>query len=225
MKTETVYKQLMAYVNTLSENDQTFITRMVEREETAKAPYVNLMHISNLLIALKEEMRKEYAKANGRTDALKAAKSIAKSAEKISRPGFSGAAMADGEQVFMDGFRMLVLQSPIEFATAPAAADIVDIKRNLFASLSGYDKPLDLPTIDQLKLHIATAKANNPKDKQPAYDFGDGLPRVNANYLLDMLLAIPNAKARYSGSLTAAIRFDGDGVYGFLMPCHKDRTA
>lgn len=80
---------------------------------------------------------------------------------------------------------------------------------------------LELPTIAELKACISEQKAKG--EKYPLYDFGEGLPCVNAEYLKDILILIPKARATASTQTLKPIYFAGDGYnnYGILCPVHK----
>ena len=82
----------------------------------------------------------------------------------------------------------------------------------------GWD--LALPTVDELKTIIRTA---NETKKPALYDFGEGLPCVNARYLLDMLRIFPDAKIYRTEKepKNRAIFFDSPFGDGLLMPIRK----
>lgn len=80
---------------------------------------------------------------------------------------------------------------------------------------------LQLPTIAELKAHIKIQKAENKGKKNflPTWDFGEGLPYVNANYLLNMQEIFRDVKSVQLGKSSAKWRSPlyfkseiGDGI-------------
>lgn len=86
------------------------------------------------------------------------------------------------------------------------------------------ENPLQLPSIRELKSMIADFKKipRGERPRRPVYDFGENLPQVNANYLLDMLLLMPG-RAAYSRNIyyNHGIYFTGEACEGVLMPIRK----
>lgn len=83
----------------------------------------------------------------------------------------------------------------------------------------GWD--LAAPTVGELKAIIK--QANKTKQKTAVYDFGDGLPMVDARFLLDMLRIFPDAKIYRTANnpKNKAIFFDSAFGDGLLMPLRK----
>lgn len=92
----------------------------------------------------------------------------------------------------------------------------------VFQELAKNTRRVDLPSVAELKQIIAAGKAN--RDKRPRYDFGEGLPAVNAQFLLDMLALLPGAVVTVADTRTeiAPLYFrTDDGSDGILMPVKK----
>ena len=83
---------------------------------------------------------------------------------------------------------------------------------------------LELPTADQLKALIKERKAAGVKI--PLYDFGDGLPAENAQYLLDMLILLPSSRAFTDAKrpTLSGIYFKTDDADGLLLPVRKPKA-
>ena len=222
MKAEVIYTNLMEYVRTLPENDQTFIERTVASETKCKAGLPVTM-LLNILIDLKAEMRRDYAKLNGKADVLKAAKNILKAAQKNGR--IAGAVTVDGVQVIRDNYRLLVLDNPLDLPSCDNTDTAKSLLTNVLHPTASYSQCINTPTAAAVKLHIANAVADGQDKHKVEYDFGPDLPVVNAEYLLDFIQAMPDAKISWSGNLVSAIRFSGNGVTGLLMPIRKKRAA
>ena len=88
-------------------------------------------------------------------------------------------------------FKMPVIDD--QTATANQLLDVID-------SVSVTHKsPVPLPTRAELDLEIKKWKAA-PKESRtavPQYDFGEGLPMFNAEYLFDLLALVPMANKAY----------------------------
>lgn len=93
----------------------------------------------------------------------------------------------------------------------------VDVEK-FFNVTRGWD--LSPPTVDELKTIISIA---NETKKPALYDFGEGLPCVNARFLLDMLRIFPDAKIYRTkkNQKNGAIFFDSQFGDGLLMPVFK----
>lgn len=164
--------------------------------------------ISTLIAALarieyytRKDMESPEPKKPERKSATVRVKSYAKMLEKVCkyaekiRPGspLSKDARDDaGRQIVCDGYRLYRITEPVELAPEydGAGADSPAIRLANNIKISDYTRELPVPTAADLKIIIADQKAKNKerKCKEPAlYDFGDGLPAVNADYLLDVI--------------------------------------
>ena len=88
-----------------------------------------------------------------------------------------------------------------------------------------YTRRVDMPAASTLKEIVAAWKATKNNSTRPVYDFGDGLPGVDARYLLDMAALLPGAVVTVSSEypLTTAIYFKAEnGDDGILMPVRKE---
>lgn len=177
-----------------------------------------------LISEVKDEITKEEAKKSGRAAALKACNRIIKSGKNTNRIALSAAWIdEDGRECVCDSFHAVRLKNPLNLEKIP--------ENTTPLTLAGVCKPsgdmlLHLPEIGELKALIKTKKAEQKAYKNKGsilYDFGEDLPAVNAEFLLDMMEALPGATASTSETrpLISTIYFiseDGDGV---LCPIRK----
>lgn len=144
---------------------------------------------------LTEEIDQETAKRAGRGTQRAAMNRIIKEAIKANphRPQFHGAWIApDDSQIVCSGYAAIKLYEPLELPQTEGG----DLKVFDYPTAS---KPLELPTIGKLKTIIADHKIKwkGTKAKErpaPIYDFGENLPAVNAQYLIDVMEALPGVK-------------------------------
>lgn len=87
--------------------------------------------------------------------------------------------------------------------------------------------PLDLPSVSALKKYIDSVKLQNKADggakfdeskKYVPYDFGEGLPLVNAEYLLICLQVLPDCQMFSVGEFTVLSAIGSDGSKCCMMP-------
>jgi hypothetical protein len=179
-----------------------------------------------LCAALRDEMRREANKANGKANIEKAMRAIIKNAPEHQRQ-LQGAFVRDGKQYACDGHRAIRPNAPIDLP-APPVPCTMDFNRLFADARHNATTPLNTPTIGELKTYIKIKKAEN-KAKYGKYanrqrilwDFGEGRPTVNAVYLLDILTAFPDATITYS-TLTAPLYFSHADGEAILLPVRKE---
>lgn len=194
MKSETILSKLLDYV---SSQDATILGSLIED--------------------LKADICKTEAKAGGQAAVLKTALKIIKNA---SQPSLKGAIMQDGKQYFCDGVRAIRLTTPIANIQPPPVPGSSDMVQ-LFGSLRPTNpQPLDLPSASDLKNYITIKRAE--KVKPIIWDFGPDLPDVDAEYLLDIITALPDATATQGAHSTAPLQFkDHYDNMALLMPIRR----
>ena len=175
-----------------------------------------------LCAALRDDMRREANKANGKANIEKAMRAIIKNVP-VYKQQLQGAIIRGGKQYACDGYRVIRLNTPIDLPTPPVPCTI-DFDRLFDEARHNATKLLETPTLGVLKAHIKTKKAENKakygKDanrQHILWDFGEGRPVVNAAYLLDILTAFPDA-AITCGTMTDSLYFchaDGEAI---LLP-------
>lgn len=184
----------------------------------------NPAKISELIAEIKGEIIAEEAKKNGRAGTLSACKRIIKRGKTQYRDALAGAWIdKNGRECVCDGFCAVRINTPLGLEKIPAGVDPLDLERLIFdnARLNMGDA-LELPTIAELKAYIKIKKAENKTGV--IWDFGENLPAVNAQYLLDVLEALPGAVATPSSRrpFVTAIYFTSDNGDGALLPIRKE---
>ena len=137
----------------------------------------------------------------------------------------------DGRQIVCDGFTLCALDQPVELSPE-FVQDVNDgradgiINRVLPAARENNGDALRVPDAATLRLHIKNSKAEKKtrKDKTPViYDFGDGLPAVNAEYLANVIDIYGDAVQLVASSrgIYQPIYIKSDRGDGVLMPIRK----
>lgn len=158
--------------------------------------------------------REELLKSKGGT-VYSAVKRIVK-AVGDTRPSLKGYWIdSEGRQCFCDGYRAIRLKNHVDGFENVAGMDLDPVMK-----LDGECVMLDLPTPGELKVCIASWKGFDRK----FYDFGGNLPKVNAQYLKDILDIFPNAVAKSYGT-NKPILFEDETGDALLLPVHKYEAA
>lgn len=177
---------------------------------------------------LDADEKTESAKRTGTGDAKKALEKILKNAPQ---DFLKKARTVNGRQIVCDGFTLCALDQPVELSPE-FVQDVNDgrldgiMKTVLDAARENNGDALRVPDAATLKLHIKNAKAEKKtrKDKTPViYDFGDGLPAVNAEYLANVISIYGDAVQLVASSrgIYQPIYIKSDRGDGALMPCKK----
>ena len=117
-----------------------------------------------------------------------------------------------GRQCVCDGYHAVRMKNHIDgFDTVEPPIDLDNAMK-----ADGEPIELPLPTPGELKACIAEQKGKDRK----FYDFGEGLPRVDATFLKDILDILPGAKAKSYG-INKLILFESDVGDGILLPVRK----
>lgn len=146
----------------------------------------------------------------------------------------------DGKEIVLDGYRAICFTNPVDGVPVTDNGDgFISIKKSYFSDdISGYNK-LNLASLAELKAELKINKANNVgintgrKKKTPIYAFGisadeynNTTPVVNLQYLIDIVEAMPSAKAAYktdrNGNSTVYF-VDDDGNRAVLLPLRYDK--
>ena len=179
--------------------------------------------LADLAADLREGIAQQAAKTAGRGNARKAALHIFKTS---SRDDLRGAWEQDGKQILCNGYLAIALNSPIN--DLPAAENQTFDALNCIEPASRNSGAyLPVPTAAELRAYIkqrgAALKAAGMKEKFPLYDFGDGLPAVDARFLLDIVEILPGASFRASSYRPdiGGIYFESAGGFGILLPVRK----
>lgn len=138
----------------------------------------------------------------------------------------------DGKQCVMDQYHAVIYSAENKLPLEPMPENIKR-EHGLFPIQKSIprnnNRELVLPDISDLKSYIKIKKArgevieNTKSSKFVKYDFGENLPAVKAEYLLDMLECMPNAKAyasTYKPTMAGIYFTDGENE-GILLPIRK----
>lgn len=181
------------------------------------SPLAQLLHMAKLEIAGKKAS----------PSLVRGVTNIYKSAASMNRAHLSGAWIdSEGRQCLCDGYRGIRLHSPVE--SIPPAKGGLDLNKIMQPCLN-YTQTLALPSVSELRTSIALDKNSRSKkdrDRLPLrYDFGDGLPSVNANYLYDFLNIFDDCtQALWSGNLNSPLYFRGKAGEGIVLPVKKSAS-
>ena len=218
----------------LSKSD--ILTRVTEASTLVSdehyAAAVETLH--KLADSIKAEISLDAAKLGGHLDATKAALRVLKNAANYSRESIKYQwTDKNGRQCFMDGFRAYRLKEALDLPPRPDnAGESVDLDNILKGTMFSAE-PLTLPSIGELKATIQTQRAEyratnkGPMRKpfEPLWRFGDGLPVVNADYLIDTIAIMgEDADVRYSltkdgkPNCVGMVHFTSNAGEAFLLP-------
>jgi len=176
------------------------------------------------IAALKSDIQAETSKKTGRSAQLSAAKRMIKEAKKnmSHRPGFHGAWIGEDEKQYINsGYYAVRFNQPMELTKSEGDEGATErIINNAYDGLE-----LKLPEESTVKTmiikHNAKCSHIKPKDRPTCeFDFGENLPVVNAQWLLNTLQALPEAAAKYT-TLTAPIFFSSPDGEAVLCPIRK----
>lgn len=155
----------------------------------------------------------ELGKAKGGT-AYSAVKRFLKGCSPA-RPDLNGVWYdAEGRQCMCDGYHAMRLRNPVDGFNEVKGMDL----KTVWAGEDDNNTELSIPTPGEVKINKKKLAMG-----QDGYDFGDGLPMVNAAYLKDIMDCLPNAKAYVDprrGELSSIFFRSEDGD-ALLLPIRK----
>ena len=172
---------------------------------------------------LRDDIRTAEAKKNGKTNALSAAKRILKAAQKQPRAALHKAFFIDGLQYICDGVRGVQLKNALPLEALPDNVETVQLNKIIDDAKKYNNIVLELPELKALKTYIKLCKAESKQDFY-FYDFGPGLPFVNAEFLADLLEILPGCKA-YAKTNGFNIFFESDDGRGLLCCVQPGKNA
>lgn len=184
------------------------------RASFAKTELPVLYHCATMIAEALEDMDKKSTKPSK----LTAAKRIVSNCSRESLRGTWSD--ADGRTCICDGFRAVRVSD--SFASLPTVPEWREMPR-IFKNPMEYTRVVELPTVAALKKSAAEQRAAGGRSCTPAYDFGDDLPKVSCDYLLDMLALLPGCVAYVANrcATTSPLYFKADNGDGILMPVRK----
>ena len=155
----------------------------------------------------------------GNEQAGKAAPALRRLAKNSPREGRRGVFLDEqGRQIACDGARAVRLTRPIK--GIPEVLPFLNFE-NLVSSRKGTRRDLDTPDVGELRKEISRQRALK---MDPLWNFGEGLPTVNAAFLRDMLDILPDAKLCIYGSANSGVWFESPAGDGILLPVRVRRA-
>ena len=214
MTNEVILNRLMVLKKRLSVDEQLAIdtainknVKLVDLEDTASV-------LANLILDVKADMEMDYAKKNGVGEKLKSARRILKGAK--GRPTLEYAYTEEsGIQNICNGFCLVRLTEPLTLPELPAGETYLDVNKVIPKQINPIT--LNLPSLSELKSYYKLKKAE--KMKTVYYDFGENLPLVDAEMLIDIMTLVPNAVAKWEKYAIVFVNDNGD--YALQMTIHK----
>ena len=127
---------------------------------------------------------------------------------------------AEGRQCVCDAYRAIRLAQPVEGFETVEGMDLSKV----YPPDERFECELTLPTPGELKINKKKLSYN-----AYGYDFGEGLPMVNAAYLKDIMDILPDAKAYATNNpwrgdnrvLSSPIVFRSEKGDAILLPVRK----
>lgn len=224
LTTEKIYKMIYTALKEKeeSQNLDQEIREWKAIENPKKELYSLDYQLINLLKLLQQDIAAQENKKSGRGNLQKAMDAIVKNAKKKTQNSNLFGYTREGDYTIVcDGYRVIRTKEEIQYTEQveglPAVSKMTEEARQNAVN------ELIMPTIGDLKAYIKLMKAEDKKTKWVGipYTFageeGKKQPTVNAEYLLDMLTAFPDAKGSYS-TLIDPVYFEGEQGDGILLP-------
>lgn len=206
MKNAEMLTRCHEIANFLNEGDRAafdFFQAHPEHEPNAVTGGLGALIVA-LIRDLERDINADECRAAGRLSPLKAAQRIIKDAQSCPREALHGAWIAGGLQCMCDGYRAFRLVEHLP--GLPAVRDGLEpfnVAGCIDPARDGFTKPLQLPELAEVKAWVKAEKARRKgegiKNAGPVcWDFGEGLPYVDAQYLIDALEILPGCTCRIS---------------------------
>ena len=232
MTPEKLLENLYAIAYSLPEQERRFFCALEPAIDPNTHGEINAGH-QLAIRAIRTDMVQQYKRDDKRRTSATALRRLyngSVSKQEWIRPHFAGAFLDEqGRQYITDGFTLLRLNTPstaLQWAPPPNDPHVYDTIPELLNS--------DGTTITQLDKmvpfaqFIASDRAKYKAESHPAGDtlstcfsWGDGLPMVNALYLLNILEALPGCTAACRPGELSCVYFhspDGDAL---IMPIRR----
>lgn len=235
MTPEKLLENLYAIAYALPEQERRFFCALEPAIDPCGGDTINAGHQLALLVrAIRTDMAQQYKRDDKRRTSAAALRRLYNAS--VSKQGgirshFAGAFLDEqGRQYITDGFTLLRLNTPsaaLQWAPPPNDPHVYDTIPAML-STDGATVPLNLPTAAEVRAKIASDNAkfkassrSKYEDFSTCYNWGDGLPMVNALYLLDILEALPGCTAACRPAELSCVYFhstDGDAL---IMPIRR----
>ena len=223
MKNEKILERVYQIINILSPEDKAMADKFM-RDEYGRYGDLCIVPalLTDLLKDVREEMLAEELKASGKSGIKKAADKIIAQLGDDKR---AGAFQQDGLQYFGGNYSAVRTSDELPLRKLQEGVEPIDYKRCIDNASQNAGAVLKLPSVAELSVYIKTGKAEN-KGKpnfKAKWDFGVGLPQVDAQRLLEVLQIMGECTATASAvsPLTHAIYFKNDSAEAILLPMRK----
>lgn len=220
MKNEKMLERCLELVEHLNTEDRKAFDYF--RKTKMHTTYSLESALAWLIADLEADIASDCARASGRSAELAAAKRVITSGKKSGKVALAGAWFVGDRQYICDGYQGFRLNKALALETI--AADVMPLNLdNVFTSLPASRTPLELPTAAEIKAYIKTEKANRKATKAKGaieWDFGEGLPLVNAEFLLNALELLPGCTAT-CGKVHDPLHFVSDSGDGIVLPMRR----
>lgn len=148
---------------------------------------------------LEEQVRREYAASTGKANCARAMREIL----KVAKAECPSVALhyawidSEGRQCVCDGYRWVRLKNPVPLEERPEDAGTPMNLDKIVPDVRYDYSTIPLPTRAVLKAFIATEKALHGRKYEPIWYVVDEKVAVNAQYLLTLIEALPDAAEIY----------------------------
>lgn len=126
-----------------------------------------------------------------------------------------------GKYIFIDGYRAIETTEHFDYEVEKEENEKIT---KLFRGVeedNTRNETEEMPTVAFLNEWIRSEKKRQAKAKQVYYDFGEGKPAFNAEYLRDILLAVGNNPVMKYGTPYQVVLISGDNCRALLCPVNK----
>lgn len=215
MKNEILLKRLTEIYKLMDTDTITNIEWALKKNAGAVGTGMLPFEFAALIQDVQNEIRQDAAKASGKGEQRKALQRILKAAIGTNHEHLlQYPVVQDGKQYFCSGFHMAVLHEPMDWVSHPDNPEYPDMKRLIVK----HTQPIELPDPAALKAYIKIQKAR--KNKRIIYSYGSLV--FNAQFLLDILEALPGAVAYHDGNKYHGLYLEAESGTGLLLPCRPE---
>lgn len=243
MKNDEVL-ELLTKIDNIAKHNFT-VEQEVKRAHLKKISDTELSQLYNetdndLAVAIEYAIRAVkkdiYKKTKSEKDRLKGAKYILKTAKSVfGNNCFQCACIMDNKQYITNTTCAVILEKPLPLETCSPNQTWLDMKDKINSFCNNVRRqlsvPINMPDKTKLDAYIKVEKARNKQDRVKGvihridYNFGENLPKVNAELLSAMLDIFPDSSAcicAFDSERSAILFTSSDNSIGVLLPVSKN---
>lgn len=206
---------------------------IIAKDEQYACPGTVYGELSFIIRDLEAQLRMESAASKGTTNATR---TITKMLNYVKKHDYRESLHyawldSEGRQCVCDGYRAYRLKEPLPLEPRPEnAGETFDLNGVIPKDLRDY-AATPLPSLQEVKAHIAIERAKYTGKRGgfvALWDFGEGKPVVNAEYLRDLLQVFPDAAEIFHGvgeKLMSPLFVRCDAGDAILLPVRTNRTT